>query len=163
MLPIDENPLQKTLDRISQKQAELAKPKDYFTSNSQRSSPKTVSNECSPQYSSEREKKTSSHIIKEQERLLEEASANLMKQKQNEAQLELGEKTSTLPLNTLNQTSQFSSQLENVNELGKQKSEDMQISKENNPSHKKNTFKAEHSLSRQYGERPNFTRRSIRK
>jgi len=111
MLPIDENPLQKTLDRISEKQAELAKPKDYFSTSSQRNSMKDVSMECIPQYSPEQENKTTPHtdIIKQQEKLLEEARGNLMKQKQNEEKLELAEKTSTLPLNS-SQQSRFNGQ-----------------------------------------------------
>merc|ERR1712142_492257 len=132
MLPIDENPLQKTLDRISLKQAELAKPKDYFNSNSQRSSPKTVISECSPQNSSEPEKKTNAHkdIIKEQERLLEEASANLRKQKQLEEQIELDEKTSTLPLKSVHPPPQAFNQSENKNESEKSNYEQFDIQEE---------------------------------
>jgi len=128
MLPIEENPLQKTLDRISLKQAELAKPKDYFNSNSQRSSPKTVIQECSPQNLSEPVKATNTHkdIIKEQERLLEEASVNLRKQKQLEEQMELVEKTSTLNLKSVNLPSQASTQ----SEKGKSTYEDFDIRKE---------------------------------
>merc|ERR1712128_207646 len=79
-------------------------------------------------HTTEQEKKTDARkdIIKEQERLLEEASANLQKQKQNEEQMELAEKTSTLPLNSSNQTTQFFNQLENIKQLGNQNNEELE-------------------------------------
>merc|ERR1712083_85898 len=116
----------------SLKQAELAKPKDYFNGNSQRSSPKTVIRECSPQAISEPEKKANAHrdIIKEQERLLEEASANLRKQKQLQEQIELDEQTSTLPLKASNIKFEALNELNNRTELDKSNYEEFETRKE---------------------------------
>lgn len=100
MLPIDENPLQKTLDRIAEKQAELAKTKDCFNNNYQTSKDaniekcKVSSSTCHQNISHQTE------IMKQQQIILDEAKTNLQKQQQQEEKLNLNEKTLTLPFNS---------------------------------------------------------------
>jgi hypothetical protein len=120
MMPIDENPLQRTLERITQNQAQLVKSNDNFNrqlsdlvstpSRIASGSPNLNPDSVNP---AETKTKTNAHsngafviqnknptqidIIKQQERLLEEARRNLTKQEQNVEKFTLSEQAMTIP------------------------------------------------------------------
>ena len=98
MLPIDENPLQKTLERIAEKQAELAKPADCFNNNfftSKDAKVEKCNSNSSTSSSGNQTNKT--NIVMQQQKLLEDAVLNQQKQQQSEDILNVAEKASTLP------------------------------------------------------------------
>ena len=80
---IDENPLEKTLERITQTQAQLIKPQELFTSSISKDPANTLhtkSQEYSSLASGETpSNKTHENIIKEQEKMLERARINMIK------------------------------------------------------------------------------------
>ena len=95
-----ENPLQRTLERISQNQAQLTKPSALLTpkQNQQNSGVQPyVTVIESDMTDCESPQNSRSKIIKEQKRLLEQAQLNLLKQRQHMEKLELAEQTSSLP------------------------------------------------------------------
>ena len=132
MLPIDENPLQRTLERITQNQAQLVKSNEYFGRQlsdlgppnrmaslreggwpelgpKQQQQPQQQQQQPMPPFLAEAsgsssgsfvppaKSPTQSEIIKQQERLLEEARKNLTKQQQNVEKLALSEQAATMP------------------------------------------------------------------
>ena len=97
---IVENPLQRTLERISQNQAQLTKPSALLTPKQNQQKPGVqprVTGIESDMTDCESPQTSRSKIIKEQTRLLEQAQLNLLKQKQHMEKLELAEQTSSLP------------------------------------------------------------------
>jgi len=118
MVPIDENPLQRTLERITHNQAQLVKSNEYFkkpltdlvNSNRMQSSPlhrdgarqqpdDPAVNQQSTAVLSQAKSQTQTHldIIRQQECLLEEARKNLIKQQQNVENFSPLEQAKTLP------------------------------------------------------------------
>ena len=97
MLPIDENPLQKTLERITVQQAELAKTKDCFNNNFLISKDANISVGKVGAETPEKKPTNQAEILVQQSRLFEEANSNLMKQKQQEENISFNERTSSLP------------------------------------------------------------------
>ena len=99
MFPIDENPLQRTLERITEKQAALAKTKDCFNNNFSTSKDANVE-KCklnSSPCQSAAKSNIKTEVMTQQQNIQQEANLNLSKQKQQEEKFELNEKTSTLP------------------------------------------------------------------
>ena len=116
MLPIDENPLQKTLERIAEKQAELGKTKECFSINNFTTSKDANIEKCKSNTSSCQETKSNQfEMLKQQQKLLEEANLNLSKQSQLEEKLLLNEKTSTLPFGDV--SAKYRENKSNLNEI----------------------------------------------
>ena len=88
---LDNIPLQRTLERITQTQAQLSKPE--MSSMSQ----KILSKDENDWESQKSPKKAPSDIIREQERLLTQAKQNLLNQRQHVEKLDLREEADTLP------------------------------------------------------------------
>ena len=124
MLPIEENPLQKTLERIAEKQAELVKSKDCFNHNFFTSKDANAEKCNLSSQPSEDPQSKQNILMKQQQKLLEDAIINQQKQKQQEEVLDFSEKASTLPLGNVSSKAKTDN-ISNENSLASQESQIM--------------------------------------
>ena len=123
MLPIEENPLQKTLERIAEKQAELVKSKDCFNHNFFTSKDANAEKCNSSSQPSEDPQSKQNILMKQQQKLLEDAIINQHKQRQQEEVLDFSEKASTLPLGNVSSKAKTDNNISNENSLASQESQ----------------------------------------
>ena len=100
MFPVVESPLQKTLERITEKQAELAKTKDCFNNNNFSSSKDANTDKCKLEPSSicqETKSNNQERNLMRQRQVLEEEHLNSLKHEEQITSMVPDEKTSTLP------------------------------------------------------------------
>ena len=106
MLPVVENPLQKTLERITEKQAELVKTKDCFKNNNFSCSKdaNTVKSKVCSSSCQENKSNNQNENLMQQRPVLEEAIINPSQEIQQQNNLVINEKISTLPFGNVAST-----------------------------------------------------------